>query len=263
MSKKMFTAIFALAVVAVSVWYANLVEAQIVTDGLISFWTFDKSDVEDAIAKDVVGINDATINGDPQMVDGKIEEALEFDGVDDCVDCGVDASLSLTGAITLEAWVKWTGGDNPYFVTKTGDGSHRSYDLSGNSDGTVEFRMGGADCGSIKSTGTIAVPTDKWIHLVGTYEPSGHVRLFIDGSLAKEETSGVPASQCDNGLHWYIAAREGNQGFFGGALDEVKIYNRALSADEVRRNYTATSQLAVVKPMDKLAITWGKIKAKG
>ena len=126
MSNRMLATIFALAVIATFVWYTSVTEAQIVTDGLISFWTFDKSDVEDKIVKDLVGINDATINGDPQMVDGKIEEALEFDGVDDRVDCGADASLSLTGAITLEAWIKWTGGDNPYFVTKTGDSSHRA-----------------------------------------------------------------------------------------------------------------------------------------
>lgn len=258
MSKKMLTIIFALVAVATSVWYINLVEAQIVTDGLISFWTFDESDIEDAIAKDIVGINDATIIGDPQIVDGKIEEALDFDGIDDCVDCGVDESLSLTGAITVEVWVKWRGGGNPYFVTKMS--GQRSYDLSGNDDGTAEFRVGGADCATIKSTGGVLVPTDEWIHLVGTYEPSSYVRLFIDGSLAKEETSDIPAAQCDNGLSWYIGAREGNQGWTPGIIDEVKIYNRALSENEVQQNYRATSQLAVMKPTDKLAITWGGIK---
>ncbi len=261
MSNRMLATIFALAVIATFVWYTSVTEAQIVTDGLISFWTFDESDVEDEIVKDLVGINDGTIKGDPQMVDGKIEEALEFDGVDDYIDCGADASLGLTGAITLEAWINWEIADNPYFITKVGDSSHRSYDISGNSDGTAEFRVGGTACNAVKSTGTTSISGDKWVHLVGVYEPSTYVRLYIDGSLAKEETADIPASQCDNGLPWYIGVREGNQGFFKGVIDEVKIYSRALSADEVQRNYRATSQLAV-EPAVKLAVTWGSIKVQ-
>jgi hypothetical protein len=104
-----------------------------------------------------------------------------FDGTNDYVDCGQGTSLKITGAITVEAWVKWPGTGNPYSVTKTGGPSHRSYDLSGNPNGTVEFRVGGADCNLIKSSGTISIPTDEWVHLVGTYEPSSYVRLFEAG----------------------------------------------------------------------------------
>ena len=106
---------------------------------------------------------------------------LSFDGTNDYVDCGQGTSLKITGAITVEAWVKWPGTGNPYFVTKTGGPSHRSYDRSGNPNGTVEFRVGGADCNLIKSSGTISISTDEWVHLVGTYEPSSYVRLFEAG----------------------------------------------------------------------------------
>jgi PKD repeat protein len=207
---------------------------------LILQWHLDEGTGE--IAADTSGNgNDGTLVNNPAWVNGKVGKGLSFDGTNDYVVfvCGQSSSLKITGAITVEAWVKWLGAGNPYFVTKTGGPGRRSYDLSGNPDGTVEFRVGGADGNSGKSSGTISIPTDEWVHLVGTYEPSSYVRLFVNGSLAKENTVSIPASQGDNGLPWYIGAREGNQGWFNGIIDEVKIYNGALSAEEIRANYEA------------------------
>ncbi|RCV64105.1 PKD repeat-containing protein [Methanophagales archaeon] len=182
--------------------------------------------------------NEGTIHG-ASWAEGKLGKALSFDGTNDYVDCGRDTSLKITGAITVEAWVKWTGDGNPYFVTKTGGSAKRSYDLSGNADGTVEFRVGDSDCKTFKSSGTTPIPAGKWVYLVGTYEPSNYVRLFVNGALAEEDTTSIPAAQGENGLSWYIGSREGNQGWFKGIIDEVKIYNGALSAEEIRANYEA------------------------
>ncbi|MCG8622435.1 MAG: hypothetical protein MJE68_10630, partial [Proteobacteria bacterium] len=52
----------------------------IVTDGLVSYWTFDEKDIAGFTAKDVWGENDGRIVGDPKIVDGQVGEALEFDG---------------------------------------------------------------------------------------------------------------------------------------------------------------------------------------
>jgi hypothetical protein len=142
--------------------------------------------------------NDGTLVNNPAWVNGKIGNALEFDGTNDYVDCGQDSSLKITGAITVEAWVNWTGTGNPYFVTKSGDSGYRSYDLSGNDDGTVVFRVGGEDCNTRKASGTISIPAGEWVHLAGTYEPSSYVRLFVNGALAKENIVGQhkPATSC-------------------------------------------------------------------
>jgi PKD repeat protein len=204
--------------------------------GLAAEWHLD--DGNGTTAADTSGNgNNGTLVNNPAWADGKIDKALRFDGTNDYVHCGQGSSLKITGAITVEAWVNWTGAGNPYLVTKTGGHGHRSYDLSGNEDGTVEFRVGGADCNTMKSSGTITIPAGEWVHLAGTYEPSSYVRLFVDGALAKENIVSIPGSQGDNGLSWYIGAREGNQGWFNGTIDEVKIYNRALSADEIRADY--------------------------
>jgi parallel beta-helix repeat protein len=213
-------------------------EATLEGTNLAAEWHLDDGNGTTAVDTSGNG-NDGTLVNNPAWVKGKIGKALSFDGTNDYVDCGQSTSLKITGAITVEAWVNWTGAGNPYFVTKSGGPGHRSYDLSGNEDGTAEFRVGGADCNTQKSSGTITIPAGEWVHLAGTYEPSRYVRLFVDGALAKENIVSIPASQGDNGLPWYIGAREGNQGWFNGTIDEVKIYNRALSADEIRADYEA------------------------
>ena len=75
--------------------------------------------------------NHGTLSGDPQWVVGKIGGALEFDGVDDHVDCGNDPSLDITGPVTIAAW-----------VYPTGSGSSNYPRIVDKSDGT-----GGADPG--------------------------------------------------------------------------------------------------------------------
>jgi len=205
---------------------------------LVGYWNFNENSGNTAYDFTSYG-NNGTLKpwSAEKWVSGQVDNALQFDSVDDYVDVGNDASLKLTGAITVEAWIRWGGGGNPYFVTKFGDSTHRSYDLSGNSDGTAEFRVGGTSCSAMISTGEISIPTGEWVHLVGVYEPSSYIRLFVNGSLAKENTVSIPASQCENGLNWYIGAREGNQGWFNGTIDEVRIYNRSLNATEINWSY--------------------------
>jgi hypothetical protein len=205
---------------------------------LVADWHLDAGSGTTAVDSSGNG-NDGTLVNNPTWVNGKVGKGLCFDGTNDYVDCGQDTSLKITGAITVEAWVKWSGDGNQYFVTKSGSSGYRSYDLSGNEDGTVEFRVGGADCNTIKSSGRTSIPVGEWVYLVGTYEPSRYVRLFVNGALAKESTTSVPASQGENGLSWCIGAREGSRGWFDGIIDEVKIYNGALSAEEIRANYDA------------------------
>ena len=82
-------------------------EEAFVTNGLVSFWTFDKADIKGKTVKDILGENDGTITGDPKSVKGHINEALEFDGVDDWIEVPLNDSLKLTDAITTEGWAKF------------------------------------------------------------------------------------------------------------------------------------------------------------
>lgn len=79
----------------------------IVTDGLVSYWTFDHEDIIGDTVKDVWGVNNATIVGTPTIVDGHLKDALKFDGIKDYVNL---TTLGDFGAkldfYTVEMWIK-------------------------------------------------------------------------------------------------------------------------------------------------------------
>ena len=79
----------------------------IVTDGLVSYWTFDLHNIKNGIAEDAWGENNATIVGNPEIIGGRVKQALEFDGIKDYVNLTTlgDFGAKL-GSSTFEAWIK-------------------------------------------------------------------------------------------------------------------------------------------------------------
>ena len=92
----------------------------IVTDGLISYWTFDQRDIVDKTVKDVWGENNATIEGTPTIVNGRLKDALKFDGIKDYVNLTTlgDFGAKLH-ASTFEAWIKTDYKDAWTTIVKT------------------------------------------------------------------------------------------------------------------------------------------------
>ncbi|MCG8623307.1 MAG: hypothetical protein MJE68_15115, partial [Proteobacteria bacterium] len=80
---------------------------QVVTNGLVSYWTFDRQDIRGNTVKDVWGKNNGTIVGDPKRVAGRVNGALEFDGSDDYVNLtNLGGFGNQLGTSTFEAWIK-------------------------------------------------------------------------------------------------------------------------------------------------------------
>ena len=104
MIKRTTVVFFALAVIVC----VSPSKAQIVEDGLISYWSFDQASITGKVAKDMWGKNDATLNGDIQIVAGKLGDAVQLDGDGDYVDCGNDASLNVgVDDFSIEYCVKY------------------------------------------------------------------------------------------------------------------------------------------------------------
>ena len=100
-----------LTVIATLAWGINTAQGQhAVTEGLVSYWSFDSGTIEGTTAKDSWGNNHGTIEGTPQSVPGKVGEALEFNGVDQdvLVEDPADGSLDFgtDSDFTLEAWAR-------------------------------------------------------------------------------------------------------------------------------------------------------------
>jgi hypothetical protein len=95
---------------------------------------------------------------------------------------------------------------------------------------------------------------EEWHHIVGTRDKD-KTYLYLDGVLVN---SGVNNDRNVNtGSSLFISSDTS----FNGAIDEVKIYNRALSEDEILRNFRATSHEIAVELTSKLATKWGGIKS--
>lgn len=104
----MKTLMHVLMLLVVIVGLCGITDAEdIVTDGLVSYWTFDREDIIDNIVKDVWGENNATIVGTPTIVNGHLKDALKFDGIKDYVNL---TTLGDFGAkldfYTVEVWIK-------------------------------------------------------------------------------------------------------------------------------------------------------------
>ncbi|MFQ6041496.1 MAG: LamG domain-containing protein, partial [Candidatus Poribacteria bacterium] len=102
-----------------------------------------------------------------------------------------------------------------------------------------------------------SIQDNEWHFLVGTWD-GGTLKLYIDGSLDAEMP--CAGTLLTNDEPMFIGARGGTQRFLVGALDEIKVYNYALSPDEIARDME--SPVTAVEPNDKLTTTWSAIKAQ-
>lgn len=168
----------------------------------------------------------------------KSGSCLQFDGVNDFVLVSDSPALDGMGELTVEGWFYPISIDvNDTIVAKTNnsDATNASY--------LAYICAGNKLCFNVSSSANIvgvssdnAVTTGRWYHFVGTYNGSG-VTLYVDGGVQTETaalTGNVNSTEADieiGGL-----GLKGEK-YFYGMMDEVRIYNRSLSADDVEAEY--------------------------
>jgi hypothetical protein len=96
----------------------------------------------------------------------------------------------------------------------------------------------------------------QWYHIAYTMEVGGQFMLYVDGELVGEMACNAPAEN----WHERRIGSEHDGRFLNGMVDEVRVYDRVLDADEVAQNFAAKTNSMAVKPADKIAVCWGKIK---
>ncbi len=245
------------------VWtFSTAPEIPISDPSLVAWWKLDDTSGIGAFDSSGYG-NHGTLFGGLTWTPGKLNGALSFDGeADSLVDCGNTDSLNITDAITLSIWVKTNEAGNSQdgpIITK----GNSSYGLRHTAGNNIEFSIN--DDQLYMATYLVYTTfNNDWHHLAGTYDGSA-LLLYIDGEL-QATTAHENGSIAINSFNVSLGADSAQTWmWYNGAIDDARIYSRALSAEEVMSVMVGDTTLAsepipgfgaIVQIQNTLPLSW-------
>ncbi|MGB8437101.1 MAG: LamG-like jellyroll fold domain-containing protein, partial [Burkholderiales bacterium] len=200
--------------------------------GLVASYSFEEtsgSQVKDASGN----ANNGTLSGATRIATGRFGRALKFNGTSDWVTVDHSASLNLTKGMTLEAWVYPTTSSTSTPATilmkeASGTASYRIYTHANSGPRpTSIINIGGA---SKTLLGGPTLPVNTWSHVAATYDGATH-KLYVNGELVNSQSQTGSIDVSTGKLR--IGGNSVWGYYFAGYIDEVRVYNRALSEAEI------------------------------
>ena len=228
------------------------------TEDLVLYYAFDEGSGE--TVEDLSGNgNNGTFMTDIEWVEGKIGKGVKLDS--DWIDAGNDESLNNTDELTLEAWVNPDGGGNRIIVVKplnddAWTGPYCAWDLMIHGGMAMEIRFDDFLC----QKGDL-LPNGEWSHIAVTYSQSdgGRVVEYLNGENIGECTRAEELRFTETKLRVGSAPNIAEP--MNGVVDEIAIYHRALSQEEIRADMQeGVTSVTAVKPSGKLTTTWASVK---
>jgi hypothetical protein len=218
------------------VWsFSTLLDIPVTDPNLVGWWKFD--DDAGTTAVDSSGYdNYGTLEGDPQWAIGHDGSALSFDGIDDYVEVPHAEILTVDNEVTVMAWIytsRHAGPGTESFQGIISKGNPpRSYSLYTQSAGTLHFSTTSAGA-YVGSSSSEQVPLNEWVH-VAAMVAGGEQLYFINGEPAGTGGSGIELPGLTDTANVVIGrTNEGSTRSFLGMIDDVRVYNRALTQDEI------------------------------
>jgi hypothetical protein len=212
------------------------------TDGLLAKYAMENN-VQDTSGNGLNGTLVGTANGGLTFVDGLsgYGKALVFDGNDDCVDLGNKPEFNPAGSFSVSIWAKintWSTNWGHVMIGNRGEGTV-GWQIRRYSNSSLCFTTRGVGTNQDDTNSNATPGLNVWTNITCVYDSEAHTKsIYIDGVLDKTVnltgTTYVVAATTHN---TYIGARADSantakEGFFTGSLDQILIYNRALSAGE-------------------------------
>ena len=230
-----------------------------------AYWKFDEIMGKSAFDSSGNG-NNGTISG-ATWTAGKIGNALSFDGINGYVKAGNKANLNINGnQITIEAWVYPKSLSESYIVSKfNGDTVTSGYNLL-ITQSNIYFRLGDGKT-RYQFAPSHGMSTNTWYHIVALYDGKS-MKIYKNG-LALPGSTSFSGNISRNSNNVTIGQRVGNSYRWNGFIDEVKIYNRALSAAEVLADYkgvlsdTILPTITISSPVNSQTFTTPSITVRG
>ena len=195
---------------------------------LVGWWKFDEGSGTTAHDSSGNG-NDGTLQGNPQWVAGKIGGALEFDGNGDYVDCGDSLAFNINTNITVACWIKVRQLDKSWqAIVAQGDDSWRVHRSS--SSNNIAWGTNGLSPKDI--TGSVNVNDGQWHHVAGVYD-GAQKHLYVDGNLDASSNSTGKINNSSYNVNIGENAQATGR-YWDGLIDDVRVYNRALTQEEIQ-----------------------------
>ena len=214
------------------------VPSYVPTSGLVGWWPFNGN------ALDISGnANNGTVNGATLTTDrfGNTNKAFSFDGIADYIDCGNSSSVNILGDITISAWIYANNFNTDHgIVSKSG-----LYDFITNSDQSIPplDKLRWTAGGNAPTIFTNAISGNQWLHLVAVYSSVSGKSVYLNGNLFASNTqTGVTPPNTNYRL--YLGAHQPfavDYWSWNGKLDDIGLWNRALTQQEVTNLYLSTT----------------------
>ena len=222
--------------------------------GLVGAWLLDE-DSGDIVTDHSGNGLDGQIVGDPQRVNGVFGKALEFDGVDDYVEVLYNELLNVK-QMTLMAWAFAPDDQNRVIIHRWAPAAY-----------TLEFYQTKTTPVITTADGVtfnqpdVTIITGEWFHVAGTYD--GEKLIAYQNGEVVNEVDHSGDINAGEGILRFAARTDNDGGKFNGMIDEIAIFDEALTQAEIQNmmNNGITSA-AAVEPVRKVTTTWAAIKAR-
>jgi hypothetical protein len=202
-------------------------EAVVVDPDLVAFWPFD-GDATDACE----GARDGTVTGATLTSDrhGSAASAYSFDG-NDLIDMG---ATTFSSPVTVATWFRSTAANTVWYTIvgwNASSSTNPGIQIRAHGDGRIGVRLGD-DSDDVVSTSYPDGDGD-WHLVAATRDSAGTIRLYVDGV---QEAVGSASASLGSGHTLYVGRSLYGQ-YFSGSVDDLRVYDRALSATEIARLY--------------------------
>jgi len=199
--------------------------------GLASHWKFDEGG--DDTAYDSASDNHGTLINDPVWVAGKVGNwALNFDGLDDYVNVGDKPSLDGNSGFSISAWFKFNDTESirTIFAKAETSGAYDGYACFVLADNTIDCRVYG-DSANCRMVGSQLSP-NIWYHVILVYDGDSSQTIYINGY--EDTADSIDVGDITNDIAFTIGSKLKDGPFypFDGTIDDVRFYNRPLSAED-------------------------------
>jgi len=223
----------------------GFLEAKEPDPSLMAWWRLDEG--TGRTAGDASGNgNDGTFVGNPTWVPGQIGGALEFDGGGAYVDCGDGDSINITGPLTLSVWAKSNvageGGANVAIACRADDGSSWAWQLRYNAPGGgnyMGFQFNATPGGSTWVSVGEALTPNQWYHIAAIFD-GAEVKCYLNGV----ETASAAMAAIAGGASRFYLGQDGWLNVYNGAVDEMMVFARALTVEELLEVMEGASELS-------------------